>query len=222
MRKIIWSFWDGPKTDLVQKSYNSWKKYCSDWEINLLDLSSIKKYNIEKPKNFEVLTATKKSDFIRLSLLYNYGGLWIDSTIVLHENLDWVLKKMKDHPYFGFIYSKNKCHIESWFIGVKNKYDYSIGEWLKYFIQLLNNPNHKPDYFDVYKAYCELKQNNSKFKKIHNSIPFIEKKPWYNFLWPRTKGLTKFTSGWRKAYPYIKFPLIYLYIIIIILILYYA
>ena len=173
MRKIIWSFWDGPKNYFVEKSYASWKKYCPDWDINFLNLETIKNYNIKKPKNFDQLTPTKKSDVIRLSLVYNYGGLWLDATVVLHEDLNWFIQKMKDYPYFGYLHSKNKCHIENWLIAVNSEKDYSIGKWRDTFIQIIDNPDEKPGYFDCYKAYCYLNDNDPKFKKIHDSIPFI-------------------------------------------------
>ena len=89
MNKIIWSYWSGPKNYFVKKSYESWKKYLPEWDIKLLNDEDLVKYDIKKPDNFEKLVKAKQSDVIRLNLLYNYGGVWLDATIILNDNLDW-------------------------------------------------------------------------------------------------------------------------------------
>ena len=56
-------------------------------------MKSLKIIILKKPHNFNDLVRAKQSDVIRLNLVYNYGGVWMDASIILHENLDWIIKK---------------------------------------------------------------------------------------------------------------------------------
>ena len=244
MNKIIWSYWSGPINSYVEKALESWKKYLPEWDIRFLDDEKLKNYNIKKPHNFNDLVRAKQSDVIRLNLLYNYGGVWMDASIILHENLDWIIKKMGDSPYFTYKI-KNKKYVENWLILVKKKKDYSIGKWLDTFIDVLENPDlYKyekcekhwsifgkfSNYFDCFKSYCYLLNTDKKFLEIHNSIPFLiinspiipgKEDPFHNFFLPESAQgkIEKFTAIHRKLHPAFKFPLIYLYIFLIILLI---
>ena len=119
MKKIVWSYWDGPTNDLLDQSLESWEKYFKGWQIKILNKKTIKNYKLLKPKNYNQLTPTIKSDVIRLNLLYNYGGLWLDRTIIINKPISW-LKKYEKYSYFSFLYNNQKA-IESWFIMVPKK-----------------------------------------------------------------------------------------------------
>ena len=90
--KIIWQFWgqgwDFEKLpDVVKISYKSVEKYKKDYEIIHLDMNNINDY-LEIPAYILKKVEDKKmgfahfTDIIRLALLYNYGGVWIDATIL--------------------------------------------------------------------------------------------------------------------------------------------
>jgi hypothetical protein len=238
MKKIIWSYWDGPTNDLLDKSLESWKKYFKDWQINILNKKTIKNYKILKPKNYNQLTPTIKSDVIRLNLLYQYGGLWLDRTIIINKPITW-LKKYEKYSYFSFLYSyfsiKQKA-IENWFIMVPKKNNKYIKLWLDTFIDILNtNPyeNHvayksicmfNTKYYMMYQAYCYLLDSNKDFRKNHDSIPFKKFSPYKNSFFyfstfienidKQPHELTKFIKIDRHIYNYKD---IVLFIIIIVI-----
>ena len=94
--KIIWSYWDqGIKSSplIVKKCFKNWKKYNPDWDINILNDSNINQYintyHIDTI-NKENSSVQKKSDMIRFLLLIKYGGVWLDSSIILTESLEWI------------------------------------------------------------------------------------------------------------------------------------
>lgn len=89
--KIIWlCWWQGIENapTLVQKCYASVCHYCSDWEINVITEENYFKfvefpqYIIDKWK-LGIISHTHMSDLLRLELLIRYGGLWLDSTILV-------------------------------------------------------------------------------------------------------------------------------------------
>jgi hypothetical protein len=237
MKKIVWSYWDGPSNDLLDQSLESWKKYFKDWEIKILNKKTIKNYKLLKPKNYNKLTPTTKSDVFRLNLLYQYGGLWLDRTIIINKPIIW-LKKYEKYSYFSFLYNKNKA-IESWFIMVPKKNNKYIKLWLDTFIDILNTDPYESHvaykckcmdgmddtkYFMIYQAYCYLLDSNKDFRKNHNSIPFKKFSKNHNNLFyissfindidKQPLELTKFTKIDRHIYNYKDIVLLIIIIVI--------
>lgn len=93
--KKIWFFrWEGIKEEniVVRKSLESVKKYCGDYEINVITQENYQDYVklpekiIEKVNN-GTISLTILSDIVRTKLLSLYGGVWSDSTILYFDNI---------------------------------------------------------------------------------------------------------------------------------------
>lgn len=100
--KIIHYCWFGrnklPKKAL--KCINSWKKYCPDYQIvqwneNNFDvhMNAYTEYTYEN-KMFAFL-----SDYVRLMVVYQNGGIYLDTDVEIIERLDGLLS---NKAYFGF------------------------------------------------------------------------------------------------------------------------
>lgn len=108
--KIIHYCWFGKeeKTTLVKKCIESWKKYCSDyliieWNEENFDINSIPvvKKAIEDRK-FAFAT-----DVIRMWVLYNYGGIYLDTDVELVKPYDDLL------DCSGFIGFETESYVNS-------------------------------------------------------------------------------------------------------------
>ena len=119
--KIIWQFWgqgwDFEKLpDVVKISYKSVEKYKKDYEIIHLDMNNINDY-LEIPAYILKKVENKKmgfahfTDIIRLALLYNYGGIWIDATILL---TDYLPQEYFEMDYFMFQRDDNLENKKDW------------------------------------------------------------------------------------------------------------
>jgi hypothetical protein len=90
---IIWTFWDGEPSELVERCIQSWKKYNPSYEIHVLNKKNIKDYlpdiNIDGFKRADDSLA-RYSDFVRLFVLARYGGIWMDASIICHKPLSWL------------------------------------------------------------------------------------------------------------------------------------
>ncbi|CAK9024845.1 unnamed protein product [Durusdinium trenchii] len=97
--KIIWSYWsnrpDSPEVQslFVEACKASWRALNPDYEIRLLDESSLHEFLTPQdlPRTFEFLTVQHKSDAIRLALLLRYGGVWVDATTLMTHSLQSLL-----------------------------------------------------------------------------------------------------------------------------------
>lgn len=95
-KKYAWScWWQGMEEapELIKACINSQKKYLpEEIELILITQDNYRNYVdfpqwlLDKVENGKV-TLTTFSDVIRASLLYKYGGIWLDSTILLTESL---------------------------------------------------------------------------------------------------------------------------------------
>ena len=92
---VIWvCWWDGEEymPPLVKACYNSIKKYAGVHPVKLItkhnfnDYVSIPEFIIEK-LNSGIITLTHFSNILRVNLLYNHGGTWMDATILTLKNI---------------------------------------------------------------------------------------------------------------------------------------
>ena len=80
-------YWDGNKGNaLVDLCISNTKSVCNDFDVRVLNNQTISAY-IELPVFNEELPIAVKADYIRLALLKKYGGIWMDASIFLTENL---------------------------------------------------------------------------------------------------------------------------------------
>ena len=97
--KIIHLCWlsGDPYPMEIQKCLDSWKRHLPDYEIWLWDT---KRFDIHSTPWTEQAFAARKyafaADYIRLYALYNYGGIYLDSDVLVYKNFDALLSL----PYF--------------------------------------------------------------------------------------------------------------------------
>lgn len=89
--KIVWTHWDSDTPpEHTQKTIERMRKMLPDWQVNFITtdkfLSSINQEEI--PPHFSTLRVEWQADWIRLKLLKQYGGCWIDSGIILNQSIN--------------------------------------------------------------------------------------------------------------------------------------
>lgn len=100
--KIIHYCWfgKGKKPKLVKKCIDSWKKYCSDYELIEWNEDN---FDIKSNAYTQWCYENKKyaflSDYVRLFVVYQNGGVYFDTDVELIRNIDGFLN---DQAFFGF------------------------------------------------------------------------------------------------------------------------
>ncbi|MFN4317011.1 capsular polysaccharide synthesis protein [Acinetobacter parvus] len=130
-QKIIWQYWgqgvhqDLP--DMVRLCFSSVDRYKADYQIIRLDENNIEDYLElpdfvwEKKKNPKFKHAFF-ADLIRLALLDVYGGVWIDTTVLLTAPID---KEILEYDYFMFQRSQEADNKEFWHQFQHDYFDWS-------------------------------------------------------------------------------------------------
>lgn len=97
--KIIHLCWlsGDPYPEIIQKCINSWHEYLPDYELRIWDTKAFDVNSVLWTKQaFEAKKYAFAADYIRLYALYNYGGIYLDSDVLVYKSFNDLL----DLPYF--------------------------------------------------------------------------------------------------------------------------
>lgn len=84
----IFTYWNSAQLPLLNKyCIQTWEKHNPECKIILLNDDNLDEYVKTIPNNFNNLIVQHKSDYIRTYLLYHYGGIWMDCTIMIKTSL---------------------------------------------------------------------------------------------------------------------------------------
>ena len=170
--KIIWTFWDSNDIpEIVQKCIDTWKRTNPDYIIHIISKNNLELF---LPGN-DIFSShhckdsmQRSSDFIRLNLLYLYGGFWIDASTILNGSLDYFLEIQQrtgcdflGYYLSGFTTRLEYPVIESWFL-VSVPESIIIKLWLQCFSKI-NKYEDLNTYIDWVKndQYVDLQNINA-------------------------------------------------------------
>lgn len=100
--KIIHYFWFGKGRIPCenQKCIDSWRKYCPDYEIKLWNEEN---YDVSKNEYMKQAYESEKwgfvPDYARLDIIYQYGGIYLDTDVEICKSLDELLYQ---NVFMGF------------------------------------------------------------------------------------------------------------------------
>ncbi len=126
--QIIWICWlqgidNAP--EIVQACIASVRRYMKNWKINFVDENNFGEYInipgkiVDKWKK-GIIGNAHFSDIIRLELLVKYGGIWIDSTVMLAEHIPEYIVKSDFFLFMNENSFDTRRPYENWFIRTKS------------------------------------------------------------------------------------------------------
>ena len=102
-KEYVWLYISDYKDNRLNDYWLELQKFNSDYDIIILNDSLLYKYIDSENLNFfkKIKTIQLKSDFIRLYLLYNYGGVWMDCTVLTNIRIN----KIKYNIFINTLYN---------------------------------------------------------------------------------------------------------------------
>ncbi len=171
--KIIHSVWigNGEKSEIAKKSMVSWQVFCPDyafmeWNESNFDIKNSCRYVVEAYSKGKWAFV---SDYIRLKILYEYGGIYLDTDMELLQNIDSFLK------YRGFFCTESRYSVSTAIIAAEPQ-----APWIK---ELLDEYENEPF---INEDGSFNKQTNTKRVQKYLEIK-------YNYSWE--KGLQELLPG---------------------------
>jgi len=141
--KIAWTHWDTNRPPkIIRDILENREKVMEGWDLRFITDATIYEY-IDKnklPHNFWNLSAPHRADWIRLAVLKEYGGVWMDAGIIVNKvsAIDALHEEtMSSRSMFTGFYPNDglnskgyPSYIDNWFI-MAPKGSYIIVDWLK-------------------------------------------------------------------------------------------
>lgn len=178
---IYWSQGFRYAPDIVNKCVESWKSLNPDYMICLLDRNNIAEY-IDIPKvlssdRIKNASFAAKSDLIRINLLAEHGGIWVDSTLMCMQPIDQWLEL--DRSFFAFSNPGPDRMISSWFL-YSHRSSYIIDQWRTASQHYWSTWKWRRKYYWFHYLFGDIYESDDKFKiewdaaqKIEASGPHI-------------------------------------------------
>ena len=232
--KVIWTFWNSNKLpNIVLYCISTWHKHNPDYNIVVITPNNIKEHITDDIITIKHAheTPARFSDYVRLSVLAQYGGIWMDATIICNHSLSWLhnIQQSKGVEFIGYhldgyttlTYSPV---IESWFLAC-TKESWFIRAWKEEFFRTRRFSSIQSYLNSVTKMGVSMQNiTDTLYLTIHVSAQVVlqssllnasnliytmpaEKSPYkylYDYAWDSKKAVEALQNN---AY-YVNFPLI--------------
>lgn len=179
MTKVIWILWlqgweEAP--EVVRLCYQSWRQQNPGWEVRFLDAETLVDY-LPTSETLDLLvgrqiTKASFSDLVRVSLLGEYGGVWVDATLFCHRPLDSWLSKAMPNGVFAFSRPSPDRPIASWFLAAKEG-NHLIAKYRDHVLAYWKNRTVADDYFWFHYTFRDLLLSDSTALEIWRTTPKI-------------------------------------------------
>ena len=195
----IFCYWEDEELPpLIKKCLETWKKI-NKFKIIVLNKNNYKNYvNYDDYKNIDrkFCSVTKFTDYLRFDLINKYGGIWMDISIIVLKDLNWIEQFNYNVIFNNTINMKDgEICMESWFfsakkgnpliklirddifsIKVKNDEDKYIEDTIKDNIIIPNNIC-----YHYHLIYLIMSRNIQKNKNLLNDFKVIDCNNGYGF-----------------------------------------
>ena len=186
----IWTLWlqgEDKAPPLVQGCFRSVRKNCKQ-ELVVLDEKSVREYItlpdiIWKKRAAGKIKNAHFADICRVELLYEYGGIWLDSTGFATAPIpDWIIKE----DFFVYLAGQ---HVGSPYSFMQNCFirarrgAYLLDAWRAMILDYWVHENHSFDYFMHQLLFKTLVLNDLRAKKYFAKMPHIDQDPTHALWW---------------------------------------
>ena len=184
IKTIIWQYWeskDGNIPALVQACLNSVERHKGECKRIFLTPNNVKEY-VKIPEIFwklkekGIIKTAFFSDILRTCLLIQNGGIWIDATVLLTEDLpDYITNADLFVFQNDLKIDLDGLNMASYFIAAKANNKILI-ETLSSLIEYWKENNFLVNYFTFLHTFTMVTQANKENKNLFKEVPF------FNFL----------------------------------------
>lgn len=176
MIKTIWTCWfQGREAapTLVKKCLSSWERNNPGWNFRCLDATSIERYislGQYIDLNRQSLTAASLSDIVRILLLREYGGVWVDATLFCSQPLDEWLPGVMEEGFFAFAGPTPDRTLSSWFLSAESD-NYLISAWCRRTTEYWSNRAETDDYYWFHHLFRDLCETDRQASQAWLRVP---------------------------------------------------
>ena len=174
--KRIWTYWHDANEipPIVSRCIDTWRRHNPDYEITVLNERlvaelcggfSISSLNV--PADFH----QRRSDYARILVVMTYGGVWMDSTLICTQSLQW-LQDLSPYDLLGYYAPSNLTTsnefpiLENWFFAAPAESPFVRDWWDE--VMFMNSFPTETDYVNFIKD-----QNTYDLQQIETQLPYL-------------------------------------------------
>ncbi|MBR3654959.1 MAG: hypothetical protein IKN62_05980 [Elusimicrobia bacterium] len=203
----IWTCWlqgEDNAPELVKKCFQSFRKNKpKDFEVkvitydNLNNYLSLPEFIMEKHRK-NIIGNAHFSDIIRVYLLKQYGGFWLDATCLLTSQLPRYIYN-SDFFIYRSVGKFAKTFINNCFIYSK-QYNQLISKWEAAITEYWKNENFSLNYFVHHYLFIALLENDRDFKKLYYGYSLNENDGNIHIILSKAEKVKKISNAdFKKA-----------------------
>jgi len=132
LSRTVWMYWhDGWENapELTKLCLQSWRLRNPDLEIRALDYRTLPAALQNPPVHHEASTLNGFANRVRLRLLREHGGIWVDATLFCTQPaFDWLSPLARDAGLFGFALSQDRI-IATWLLAATSPCSPLMAAW---------------------------------------------------------------------------------------------
>jgi len=182
----IFLFWVGKEYKLISILRNIiylHSKNGKGYNVILITDNNINDYVKNIPEYFNNLCPAHKADFVRVNVVCDYGGIWMDSDTLVLDSLDSLFDLIENNN--GFFIKENNSNICNGIFGSKANTPLMI-LWKSKMIEILNKNNGNINWNDIgtimlqnmYINQTELYNDYKLFNGLDNLYPVL----WWDYV----------------------------------------
>lgn len=193
--KIIHYCWlsKEPYPPLIKECMATWKRYLPDYEFCLWDTERFDIHStLWTKQTFETGKYAFAADYIRLYALYNYGGIYLDSDVIIYKSFNDLLSL----PYFiGQDYTRA---FEAAVIGAEKGTKWIGDILLRYDNRPFIKENGGYDVTPLPQIFYHCLNNKYKFYKLHR-VEYYQFAPTYIYVFDNDFFNSRNSIGVRQT-----------------------
>lgn len=123
--KLFWAYWS---SEIIPSFYincvKGWKKSNPDYNTTILTRSTLQTFlSVRLPVNFDNIRPEFQADWVRLAILLEYGGFWVDASFFITQEIAFIHKLQEAAGSESFMFYSEPFttdpaypYFENWFI----------------------------------------------------------------------------------------------------------
>lgn len=159
--RTMWSFWEDGQVPppLNNVSLRQWQHLNPGWQQTIHNRSSVRKLFPDLARLFDRIprTVQLRSDMLRLWILAERGGVWVDASVLPLEPLDnFVGKVVRRAGFWTFFFPPSRNgHVTTWFMAALPRNPLVL-RWKEAFMKKWEDANRTLAYFELHHTLTDL------------------------------------------------------------------
>lgn len=175
--RAVWMYWDKPLEQappVVRYAVDSWIRKNPSWDVNVLSDASVAEFvNVPPPQSNRKIQW--RADLIRVALLRDYGGVWVDATTFCVKPLDEWLPPLMESGFFAFPDSYPGRTMGISFLAAEPQ-NYLVCKWFRLMVKYYSKRGKPLHYFWVMYLFEYIIRTDRKALAIWQATPKLASK----------------------------------------------